>query len=435
MKHIIILLFTVSAVFISCKSNQNQKPTLSKQTQEYLSDYDEFVDTLTTIHPALYEFTSKEEFEKRVKQLRNEINNNTTKRDFIWKLSEVIALVGCGHTSLGFFNQQSELVKLEEYFPIQARLIDEKFYVFDAMINSDKIKNGQEITAINSKSIKKIVNEAYKHISGQGHIRNGKKEMFNVYETTFIPYVLNFPKIYSVNILGQKEPITLTSLNEKPHFRPMINPKSTCQEDFCLNEIDKNTTLLTLRTFAYYGDKTPIFITFLDNSFKKIKDKGYKNLIIDVRGNLGGTNDITIHLLKYTLQEPFQFFADKSDFDRKEIEMPFNNNFKGKIVFLMNGDGFSSVGHLASIYKDRNRVTFIGEDLGSNQFATANQKQFQLTNTKINYTVARNIFFTKVNEQDRSKIIEPDYKVIQSIDDYINNKDTQLEFAIKFLEK
>jgi len=102
MKHIIILLFTVSTVFISCKSNQNQKPILNTQTQEYLSDYNQFVDTLTITHPALYEFTSKEEFEKRVKELRNEINNNTTKRDFIWKLSEVIALVGCSHTSLGF---------------------------------------------------------------------------------------------------------------------------------------------------------------------------------------------------------------------------------------------------------------------------------------------------------------------------------------------
>jgi len=115
--------------------------------------------------------------------------------------------------------------------------------------------------------------------------------------------------------------------------------------------------------------------------------------------------------------------------------MPFKSNFNGKIVFLMNGEGYSSVGHLASIYKDRNRVTFIGENLGSNQFSTANQKQYVLTNTKISYTVARNIFFTKVKEQDRSKVIEPDYKVIQNIDDYINNKDTALEFAIEFLEK
>jgi len=436
MKNIIILIFTISVVFLSCKSNQSQKNLLNKQTLEYLSDYDEFIDTLTKTHPALYEFTSKDKFEKKISQLRNEINNNTTKRGFIWKLSEMIAYTGCGHSSLGFFNQQRDLLEPNEYFPLQVRWINNKLYISDTFINGQLVKKGEEILSINNTLVSEIINNIYKHINSQAKILSAKNRMFNGYATSYIPYALNFPKYYTIKTENSRNSIKLKSLDKLPSYPSLFNPNSVCQEQLCLNELDAQTALLTLRTFAYYGDKTSVFIAFLNNSFKEIKDKGYKNLIIDVRGNLGGTNHVTRHLLRQTLQNPFQFYADKgSDLHSKEIEMPFKNNFNGKIVFLMNGEGYSSVGHLASIYKDRNRVTFIGENLGSNQFSTANQKQFELTNTTINYTVARNIFFTKVKEQDRSIIIKPDYEVIQSIDDYIKNKDTALDYALKMLKK
>ena len=182
--------------------------------------------------------------------------------------------------------------------------------------------------------------------------------------------------------------------------------------------------------------KTPVIINFLDSTFQEIKQNKYKNLIIDLRGNFGGTADATIHLLKHTLQKPFQYFGDNgSDFGNKEIQTPFKNNFNGKIIILISGFGNSSVGHLASIYKDRKRVIFVGEDLGSNQFCTANQKQFQLTNTQIEYTVGQNIFYTNVSETDAGKAIKPNYEITQTIDDYLNDNDVVLDFAIKLCKK
>lgn len=414
--------------FSSCKGEQAKTEPLTEQTQHYIADFDEFVKTLTETHPAVYKFISQSDFNALAERLRSEINNTTTKQSFIWKLSEVIAAIGCSHTSLGFFNQQSDLVPIEAYFPLQVRWIENKLYVIDAMINSNSIEKGQEIRAINDVPVSEIIKTAFKHINSQAYVETARKEMFNAYATTYIPYVLDFPKTYTVTI--NKKKISLTKLIEKPEYPPMVSPKSDCQETLCINEIDNETALLTIRSFAYYGEKTPIIIDFLDNAFKDIKQKNYKNLIIDVRGNFGGTSEATIRLLKHTLQKPFQYFADDgSDFGNKELQTPFENNFNGEIVLLISGFGNSSVGHLASILKDKNRATFIGEDLGSNQFCTANQKQFQLTNTKISYTVGQNIFFTDVNEKDASKIIKPDFKIIQSIEDYLIDKDVVLEYA------
>lgn len=435
MRYLFFKIFFITFLsFSSCKREQVKNELLSEQTQHYLADFDEFVNTITETHPAVYKFKSQPDFNALVIRLRGEINNATAKRDFIWKLSEVIAAIGCSHTSLGFFNQQSNLVPVEAYFPLQVRWIENKLYVIDAMINSDSIEKRQEITDINDVPVSEIIKTALKHINSQAYVETARKEMFNAYATTYIPYVLDFPKTYTVTINENK--VRLTTLKEKPEFPPMISPKSACQETLCINEIDNETALLTIRSFAYYGEKTPLIIDFIDNAFKDIKQKSYKNLIIDVRGNFGGTSEATIHLLKHTLQKPFQYFANNgSDFGNKELQTIFENNFNGKIAFLISGFGNSSVGHLASILKDKNRATFIGEDLGSNQFCTANQKQFQLTNTQISYTVGQNIFFTDVIEKDASKIITPDYKITQTINDYLTDTDVVLKYAIEFLRK
>lgn len=433
---LLYIFLSVFLIFSSCKEEQNKNKLLTKQTQNYLDDYDQLIKTLTDTHPAIYKFIPQSDFKALVEGLRNEIDNTTTKREFIWKLSEVIASVGCSHTSLGFFNQQSKLVPIEEYFPLQVKLIENKLYVIDAMINGNNINIGQEVTAINDVPASKIIEIAFKHINSQAYVETARKEMFNAYATTYIPYALNFPNSYTVTIKGSNSKILISNLVEKPKFPPMISPKSVCQETLCLNEIDNETALLTIRSFAYYGEKTPVIINFLDSTFQEIKRKKYKNLILDVRGNFGGTSEATIHLLKYTLQKPFKYFAKKgSDFENKEIQSPFKNNFDGELVFLMSGFGNSSVGHLASIFKDKKRVIFVGEDLGSNQFCTANQKQFQLTNTQINYTVGQNIFFTDVKEKNALSLIHPDFRVTQSIQDCLADKDIALEYSIKLVKK
>ncbi|MFL0351938.1 S41 family peptidase [Xanthomarina sp. GH4-25] len=420
--------------FSSCKRHEVEKEKLNELAQNYLADYNELIDTLTTYHPALYEFTSKADFNNIVEQIRNEIDNTTTKENFIWKLSKVMAIVDCGHTSLGFFNQQRDLLKPKDYFPLLTRLINNKLYVIDNLTNKDNVQIGQEISQINGKPINEIISIIYSHINSQADIESSKRRLFNGYNTSMIPYALNFPDVYNIKIAGESGIIRLKSLNKNPPYTPLFSEKHPCQSDFCLTEVNAETVLLTLRNFAYYGDKTKIFLNFLNDSFNEIKTEGFRNLIIDVRENLGGPGEASINLLKYTLHEPFQYFAN-SDYGRKEVQQPFENNFKGKIIFVMNGNGYSTVGHLASIYKDKNRVVFVGEALGSNQFCTANQKQFELTNTKFTYTVARNIFITDVQEKDPKATIEPDIEIEQSIDDFLSDKDVVLEKAIELTEK
>jgi len=102
----------------------------------------------------------------------------------------------------------------------------------------------------------------------------------------------------------------------------------------------------------------------------------------------------------------------------------------------MDGDGQSTSGHVLSLIKESNRATLIGEELASNQFCTGNQKTgLKLKNTGVSYQVAQTAFFTTVQGFPRNRGILPDHQVIQSIQDYLNNIDTVMDYAIKLIKE
>ena len=88
-----------------------------------------------------------------------------------------------------------------------------------------------------------------------------------------------------------------------------------------------------------------------------------------------------------------------------------------------------------SLVKVFNLGTIIGEELGSNQFCSAGQTICRLSHTKLEYYVADNTHESTATSLPDEKGIMPDYYVMQSIEEYLNHKDTVKEFAIKLIEK
>ena len=101
----------------------------------------------------------------------------------------------------------------------------------------------------------------------------------------------------------------------------------------------------------------------------------------------------------------------------------------------MDGNGGSTTGHFMSIVKDLDLATMIGEELGSNQFCTGGQRRLRLPNTGIQFSVARNTYVTTAKDLPIDRGIMPDHFIEQSLDDYLNQVDTVMEFTLSLLEK
>ncbi|MFC5045463.1 S41 family peptidase [Aquimarina hainanensis] len=403
---------------------------------QYINDLDELARRLTEIHPNVYKFISKQAFWEGVEAQKKTITPQTTFSEFIWLCSEIIASINCGHTSMGYFHQERNMIPMELRFPMELRIIDDKAYVSNPLANKDKIEVKQEIVRINGIPFDTIKEKIYKHISSQGAIQTYKKNFFNAHSTAIIAYALSFPKTYQVTVKGSKTPIALVPLEEYTNNFESSMVNASCSAPLCLEYIEGGKVArMRIRSFAYYGNKFPEFKTFMDTSFKELKEKNSSDLIIDLRGNGGGPSDAGILFLQYISKQPFTYFS-KSQFNEKLEENQLKENaFSGRIYITMDGNGNSTTGHVISLVKKLKLATLVGEELGANQFCTGGQKRLRLSNTGIQFSVARNTYVTTATSYPDDKGILPDYPVFQSIEDYLDNKDTVMEYTLELIRK
>lgn len=410
---------------------------------QYKADLDQLGHTLIKVHPNALKFITREAFWKVVEDKKALITDHTNYGQFAWHCNEIIASVYCSHTSMGSFYPENAMLPLLLRFPLQTRLVDGHLYIIDPLTNSAKVNVKDEIVTVNGISVVQLIADIYNHIPSQGYIQTTKNHLFNTWSTTLIPYALGFPETYTIVIKGSVDPIVLNKAESVKD--PFNNPSiKYCGSNLCYEALNNatQTAVLTISSFNYYpwGD-LPVFKHFIDSTFNKIAEREVKNLIIDLRFNGGGSQQSSIHLLRYLVDKPFlyysnaQFKGKTEKIDGEDITAPFENGYKGKLYFLIDGQGNSTTGHFMSLVKVFNLGTIIGEELGSNQFCSAGQTICRLSHTKLEYYVANNTHESSATALPDEKGILPDHYVIQSIDEYLNYKDVVKEFAIKLIEK
>jgi hypothetical protein len=405
---------------------------------EYKADLDQMGQKLLEVHPAALKFITEKDFRQIIEDKKALITEQTTYGEFAWHCNEIIAAVNCSHTSLGGFYSENEMLPLAKRFPLQTRWVNDQLFVVDPLSNEDQVAVKDEILSINGVPVPDLIADIYQHIPSQGYIETTKKHYFNQWSTALIAYALGLPDAYEVHMKGKVDPIGLRKAAsfKAPYWDPSI---PFCNDNLCFEILaGSKTAVMTIASFNYYPwNNLNVFIDFVDKSFKEIEKEGIENLVIDLRFNGGGSAESSIHLLRYLVREPFTYYAN-SDYDAaegKEAQSPFDNAFKGKSYFIIDGQGNSTTGHFMSMVKVLNLGTIVGEELGSNQFCTAGQAVCRLTNTKLVYYVANNTNETTATSLPDETGILPDHYVTQGIDDYLNKVDAVKKFTLQLVEQ
>ncbi|APY07337.1 peptidase S41 [Winogradskyella sp. J14-2] len=409
-----------------------EKFTKTYNVKAYKADLDELANKLLEVHPNALKFISKEDFLKTVEAKKASINQNTTYAEFSWYCREIISNINCSHTSNNF-SVDWDALPIPLLFPLDVRWLNDRLYVIEAGTNNNKVSIKDEIVKINGLPVAAIITEIYKHIPSQGHIESYKRHQFNYWAIAMISYALNFPKTYTIQIKGQQAPIVLKPLDAYPSFKASFT--KSCADNLCLDFKDAETAVLTISSFNYYPwNNLNEFENFINQSFKKINEKNIKNLIVDLRFNGGGSPQSSIYLLRHIMDKPFSYFLNSDNEKENIIYRPIKNTYKGKLYFLIDGNGNSTTGHFMAMVKYHNLGTILGEELGSNHFCTAGQTVLRLKNTRFEYYVANATSQLPLTGLDPSRGILPDYEVVQPIDDYLNNHDSVKEFTFKLIK-
>jgi hypothetical protein len=267
---------------------------------------------------------------------------------------------------------------------------------------------------------------------------------------------------------------------------------SNIKDKYSFKIISQNTALLAVHTFAIGGnaeDKEHIvYKKYLDSCFQMLSvHPEIKNLIVDIRNNGGGSDPNDLVTFSYLTQKTYRenksayinfqkipflpYFVyeetetekkleEKNDFEAELKEeypilkgkiypqdpkfnhllQPDKNTFKGQ-VYLLISPRIASAGSLfASLVAGKTNSIVIGEETMGGYFGHNGHTpiEYELPNTKIKTQ------FSIVNlEQDVPKKpnqifgrgVIPDYKVVQTFDDFMENRDAQMEYVLKLIEK
>lgn len=373
---------------------------------KYNNTFNEFITKYEEIHVNPWHSISKEEFMKKKDELLTtmDVTDVYTFTYFMKYLIKILCGTKDTHT---IFDMSSNL-------PINFKIIEN-----EVLINYPNDLKGYSLLSINDIDINVILNELDKVVS---YGTEGKK-LFELEKALFNELLLfSIPQFRKVNELSFK----MKSPNNEIITR-VFKKNEQYQESFDMNEYlysNNNGTFKIVNNTLIYNHKSvqQEYESAIQVSIEKLSKMdltSINKIIIDLRGNLGGNS---------VLNKPL---------------MDFLSNHKDKQLITLTDRRIFSAGRYALVDLINLGSITIGEGIGTPLNCYGNSKRFTL-NKYYTFVVSEMYFdpirkievATKENFKKLDKsiledvIFKPDYFITQTKEDFINNKDTILEFAL-----
>lgn len=468
----------------------------SQTKEQYQQDLKIYKEIIETSHTGIYLYTPKAAFDALFKDAKAQISTDkiTSARDFFLLLAQIHTKINCGHSSIFPSSKLFENIEKDQnaFFPLKVKYIKDTLIVAK---DYKSLKKGTQLLKINNQSVAAIKKEAFKLISSDGfnttHKYHQLEERFA--EVYFILY--GAKERFDLEVLpygeGQLQQRTLEAVSPITAAESIEEPFEEATE---FELIDEKTALLTVNTFSTETAKNQKkFFKFLKRTFKTIKKQNIKNLIVDVRENTGGDDGNDMELASYLINKPFKenkfrklntnelpiypeylhpqwiemmdvpknkvlgqipemlkeeinkhFHLGEDGFyykDEKHIikRAPNNYLFSGTTYVLIGGKVFSGGSLFSALVRDKSAAIFVGEETGGGYYRHTGSIPliYELPNSLIPFSIS-----IVINEQDVDQQLvpqgsgtRPHFEVYPTIKDYVNDRDTVLEFVKGQLKK
>jgi len=431
---IVAALSVIICIFTSCSvAKSSYNPSKKYSPGELHKDYAVFRGTLEESHPSIYWYTPKEVMDAYFEWGEARLKDSLNEDEFKKTLSYVIAKINCGHTvvrnSKEYSRFQDSTTRFK-IFPLSMKIwsanaaFDDDTVTIAANLNrrDSILKRGIVVKKINDQPVSILVDTFFKYISSDGYNYTHKQQslsnrgsfgtaytlLFGLKENYFIDYIDSSGAEKSTKILPYN-PRTDTA-NRAAVRRFARIPKEERRQQLLQSarslRIDSanRAAFMDLSSFAR-GLKLK---RFFRQTFKKIQQSGTKSLVVDVRGNGGGSVTNSTILSKFIANNKFKladslytsgrnsaykryidnyFFnrlfmvlmtKKKSDgkfhfgyFERHYFRPKKKGHFDGTVYILIGGNSFSATTLFTQAVKDQQNVIVIGEETGGGAYGNS----------------------------------------------------------------
>lgn len=413
-------------------------------------------------HAGLDRYTPKDSLQMYFNRVRSRLND-MDQADFFGEVTHLLNKVRCGHTRASMPSTTNNSFKRSQKFmPISVRLLDKKLVIDSVLFYSNRLRKGDEIKAINGKSVREVLNLIFDHHSSDGFINSNKyrltEQYFNYYYQLYVEKGASRYNLEIIDAKGQTREVTIDGRN----FDQLTGLRSPPLERAVLTlEHHEEYSYMKIGTFVgYYLRQADLnYESFLAMSFKELKERGVKNLILDLRGNGGGDDNYGAMLVSYFADKPFRYFdrievtdaySGYGNIEKRNGKTlmtshkglttwdPEEDRFTGNVFVLIDGWSFSTCADVATVLHYHNWAKFIGEETagGYDGNTSGNSRTLTLANSgiRINLPMWK---YTTANPGHKyyGRGVTPDYPIQQTKNDFLKSRDVVLDKALSLIRQ
>ncbi len=219
--------------------------------------------------------------------------------------------------------------------------------------------------------------------------------------------------------------VNIELMRKKQKFTKTIKREEIKIKNIKANVIDKNIGYIQIVSFIS-SDMTTEFVEALD------KTQNCQGLILDLRGNSGGLMPNAVVIADMFLTQGHIVSIVDREKQKSVIDAQSKPYAINKPLVILIDEGTASASEILSgALKDNHKAILVGKKTFGKGMI---QKIYPLPNqTGMNLTIAK--YLTPKGYDINQKGISPDYEINYTEDDFIKDKDPQLDEAKKIIKK
>lgn len=281
-------------------------------------------DALVKLHAAPYRHTDSLSLEQRFAQLATYFQQPRQHAEVYRAYSELLGTLRCGHTFASFYNQntlwQAILFGQKNQLPFAFTWLDGEMVVTRSTPLTPTLVPGTRVLAINGLPIQEVLAKLLPVVKADGD--NDAKRIYDLQVTG-----LGFWEAFDAYFPLYVQPDSTGSFALAVQAPTTANPQllrvaavSRAQRNQALAQQDpalagswedswqfkilpNRIGYLRLGTFAIWNFKLN-WRKFLQQAFEELQAQQIPQLIIDLRGNEGGADDVAGELARYLIKKP-----------------------------------------------------------------------------------------------------------------------------------
>lgn len=444
--------------------------------EQLKTDFVRFQTALNEVHPEMYRYTPKATFDSLFTATNAQLNRPMTQQEFYVTMTPLLVALKDGHVKWIPAGQDEHYpFQINKLFPLKLYVVENRAWIV-GNYGSETVPNGAELLRINGQQVGDIIQKLLPNMTfADGHTINGKYEDLNHFFAGYYATFITAPDVFEIQLRSGNEEKTATipavTLEQIKTFDKThkLAPKKPFRLTFA---DDSKTAIMTIERF-WDDKKEQDYKAFLQETFRQLREKQVKNLVLDLRNNEGGEEKYGVLLYQYLAKKPFRYYDRISVRQKKnysfpawtpklyrkmkwlvvrkkgdgyvftkqaglKTQKPKRDAFHGNLVVLINGLSFSVTTEFAARVHADKRAQFVGQETGGGYIGD-NSGIFtvtQLPNSKIDLGIGM-FGYRMANLPDSLKTgqgIIPDQLVIPTIEDVLTDNDRAMKQALQWIQ-